>query len=97
MIELDLNHRKFQDDLLNLPPNEIARVVAAFRKIRKLTWEQLYRDKGLRWEAIESAAGLKGVRLYSFRVTQKFRALAYRRDQWLCPVSLHSDHDSAYD
>jgi len=61
-----------------------------------MTWPQVYADSGLKWEAIHSRQGSGGQRLYSLRVSQAFRAVAYRDGDWLRMLSLHPDHDSAY-
>jgi hypothetical protein len=95
-IRIDLNQPRFQDDLLNLPVAEVSRLLSCFAKIRKLSWDELYRDRGLRWEAIESSSGPNGQKLYSLRVSQKMRAVAYRDKEWMRMISLHPDHDSAY-
>ncbi len=61
-----------------------------------MTWEQLYKDQGLKWELIHFKKGKQGEKLYSLRVTQKCRAVAIREGDYLRLLSLHSDHDSAY-
>src|SRR3984893_1593566 len=93
---LDLNNPLFQETWVSLEPPETLAVIATLRKIRQLQWEQLYRDPGLRWEAILSRSGPSNQRIYSLRITQKIRAVAYRDGQFLRFLSLHSDHDSAY-
>jgi len=93
---LDLNNPVFQDDWFSLGRAEALAVLATFRKIRLFDWEQLYRDPGLRWEAILSRSGPGGQRIYSLRITQRVRAVAYRDGQFLRLLSLHSDHDSTY-
>jgi hypothetical protein len=95
-ILLDLNNPVFQEDWLSLERQEAVAVLAALRKIKQLEWEQLYRDKGLRWEAILSRQGPGGARIYSLRVTQQVRAVAYRDGEFLRFLSIHADHDSAY-
>lgn len=95
-IRLDLNQPKFQDDLLQLPVEDANRVLHALQKLRKLTWPELYRDRGFRWEAVDTRNGPDGERLHSFRATQKMRVLAYRDGDWVRLVSIHPDHDSAY-
>ena len=72
-------------------------MLATLRKITQLEWNQLYRDRGLHWEAILSRSGPGGQRLYSLRVTRRVRAVAYREGAILRFLSLHPDHDSAYD
>lgn len=96
-IALDLNNPIFQDNWFALERQEALAVLATLRKIRHLEWDQLYRDKGLRWEAILSRTGPNGQRLYSLRITQRARAVAYREGNTLRLLALHADHDSAYD
>ncbi len=95
-ILLDLNNVFFQKDWLSLEREGALAVLAALRKIKQLEWEQLYRDKGLHWEAILSRKGPGGARIYSVRITQHVRAVAYRDGEFLCFLSIHPDHDSAY-
>ena len=66
------------------------------QRFLQLTWEQIYKDQGLKWEMIRSKQGKKGETLYSLRITQKCRAIALREGDYLRFLSLHSDHDSAY-
>jgi hypothetical protein len=93
---LDLNNPVFQNDWFSLGRSEALAVLTNFRKLRQLDWEQLYRDPGLRWEAILSRSGPSNQRIYSLCITQRARAVAYRDGQFLRLLSLHSDHDSAY-
>ena len=97
MVLVDLNNSAFQQQWFTLPPPEALAVLATLRKIRQLEWEQVYRDKGLRWEAIQSRTGPRGERIYSLRVTQKARAVAYRDGNVMRFLTLHADHDSAYE
>jgi len=93
---LDLNNPVFQDDLFSLEKDEAVRVLAILRRVRKLTWSEVYKDKGLRWELVQSRNGPHGARLYTVRVSVKFRALVCREGQFMRFLSLHPDHDSAY-
>lgn len=93
---LDLNNPIFQDDLLGLEKEDAGRVLATLRKIKKLAWSDVYRDKGLRWELVQSKMGPDGARLYTVRVSDKSRALVYRDGQFMRFLLLHPDHDSAY-
>lgn len=95
-VKLDLNAPKFQEDLLELGQEDALALLATLRKIRKLSWNELYRDRGLRWETIHSHEGPKGERVYSLRVTRRMRALALRDGDFLVLLSVHPDHDSAY-
>ena len=95
-ILLDLNNPIFQQDLFVLQKSEALAALKILRKVSQLTWEQLYKDQGLKWELIRSKQGKNGEKLYSLRITQKCRAVAVREDDYLRFLSLHSDHDSAY-
>ena len=95
-LRFDLNNPEFQADLLGLEADQLVALFATFSKISNLSWEQVYRDKGLHWEAIHTRTGKDKTRLYTLRVTRKFRAVAYRDSDWMRCVSLHPDHDSAY-
>jgi len=76
---------------------DVQAVFETLRKIQLLDWNQLYSDRGLRWELVESRTGSEGRRLYSLRITRKCRAVGYRDGNILRMVSLHPDHDSAYE
>ncbi len=95
-ILLDLNNPFFQGNWFSLERTEALAVLATLRKLGQLEWEQLYRDKGLRWEAILSRKGPEGVRVCSLRISRKARAVAYRDGQFLRFLSIQADHDSAY-
>ena len=54
LLLLDLNNPVFQDDLFSLGKEEATRVFAALQKLKRLTWSEVYQDKGLRWELVQS-------------------------------------------
>lgn len=95
-IVLDLNSPVFLDDFLNLDKAELTRVVQALKKIRGMDWNTFIAHRGSRWEAIAHIAAPNGKPAHSLRLTQKYRALAYRDGVYLRVLSLHLDHDSAY-
>jgi hypothetical protein len=95
-VQLDLNNPVFQKAWFALEHEESLAVLATLRRISQMEWQQLYSDRGLRWEAILSRSGPGGGRLYSLRVTRQVRAVAYREKDVLRMLSLHADHDSAY-
>jgi hypothetical protein len=95
-IRLDLNNTVFQDHLFSLAKNDQVAVLGTLRKLAVMTWEQVCHDPGLRWELIRSRQGPHGDRMYSFRISKGFRALACREGDWMRILSLHPDHDSAY-
>ena len=100
-IRLDVNSPAFQDVFFGLDIDELKQVVASLRRLRELDWNGLYRHTGFRWEAIEhfKLPTLPGgsARVYSLRLSQRIRAVGFRDGNFLRLVSLHPDHDSAYD
>ena len=96
-VRLDLNNPTFQDGLFQLQKPERLAALDTLRKIRQLTWPQLYRDQGLRWEKIQSVKPPAGIDApYSFRTTQARRCTAYRDGDFLRLLTIAQDHDSTY-
>ena len=95
-VNLDLNGPVFQRQLFDLGKKEQGEVLGTLRKLSKMNWDQVYVDRGLKWEAIFSRTGPHGERLYSFRLGKEFRGLAYRKGDFMRILSLHPDHDSTY-
>ena len=95
-LKLDLNNPVFQKQLSNLPQKDQRSVFNTLRKVSEMDWNQIYQDRGLKWEIIHSRSGPHGKRLYSLRTGKGFRAVACRDGQWMRLLSLHPDHDSAY-
>ena len=61
-VRLDLNSEIFQENLLALDKGESTRVLNTLRKLRQMTWAQVYRDSGLKWKKIESVEAAEGHR-----------------------------------
>lgn len=95
-IRLDLNNPIFQKDWLALPKEEAERFRASLKQISQMSWEQIYKSKGLHWEEILSKTGPDGNKIYSIRITDKFRAVVYRDHDFMRFLTLHTDHDSVY-
>src|SRR5665647_729024 len=97
LVRLDLNNPVFQANLLDLQKPERNAALDALKKIRQLTWSELYRDTGLKWEKIGSIKPPPGVdAIYSLRITQSRRATAYRDGDFIRLLSVSPDHDSTY-
>ena len=96
-IRLDLNSPVFQDVFFRLQAEELKQVVASLRRLRELDWDSLYRHTGFRWEALEHLKAPNGAKVYSLRLSQRVRAVAFRDGDFLRLISLHPDHDSAYE
>lgn len=93
---LDLNTPEFQKQLFQLGKEDLHRVLLTLKKLLQMTWDQVYRDAGLNWETIGSRARQPREKVYSLRVSRKFRAVVVREGNWMRFASLHPDHDSAY-
>jgi hypothetical protein len=96
-VRLDLNNPVFQDNLLSLQKPERLAALETLNKIRQLTWNQLYRDKALKWEKISSVTPPRGITaIYSLRITRARRATAYREGEFIRFLSIAPDHDATY-
>lgn len=93
---IDLNNPVFQEDLFSLEKEEVLNILGTLRKIKKLSWTDVYRDKGLHWELVQSKTGPGDQRLYTIRISRKFRAVVSREGQFMRFLTLNPDHDSAY-
>jgi hypothetical protein len=96
-IRLDLNSPEFLDVFFGLEATELKQVVASLGRLRELDWNTLYRHTGFRWEAIDHLKAPNGATVYSLRLSQRVRAVAFRDGEFLRLISLHPDHDSAYE
>ncbi|MBK1632684.1 hypothetical protein CKO31_18430 [Thiohalocapsa halophila] len=96
-VRLDLNNPVFQDGVFGLEKPERQAALETLKKLRRLTWQQVYRDAGLKWEKIVSVKPPPGTdALYSLRITRSRRATAYRDGAFLRLLSIATDHDSTY-
>lgn len=96
LVRLDLNNPVFQENLFNLPKPERHSALETLNKLRRMSWDQVYRDNGLKWEKIASVAPPVGVSaVYSLRITQSRRATAYREGDFLRFLTVAPDHDAA--
>lgn len=97
LVRLDLNNAVFQENLLRLQKAERHAALDTLNKLRQMTWTQIYRDHGLKWEKISSVKPPPGVdAIYSLRITQSRRATAYREGGFIRLLTIAPDHDSAY-
>ena len=95
-VRLDLNNPAFQKHWFALEKEDQLAVLHCCGKLAKMGWDAIYRDKGLRWEPIQSRAGRNKERLYSIRMSGKVRAAVRRSGEFVEFLTLHADHDSAY-
>jgi hypothetical protein len=96
-VRLDLNNPVFQENLLTLQKPDRHAALDTLNKIRHLTWNQVYRDAGLKWEKVTSVKPLADVgAIYSLRITQTRRATAYRDGEFMRFLTVAPDHDATY-
>jgi hypothetical protein len=96
-VRLDLNNPEFQDNVFGLEKKDRQVAVECLKKISGMTWNQVYRDQGLKWEKIVSIHPPKGIdALYSFRISQSRRAMAFREGDFLRLLTIPPDHDATY-
>lgn len=97
LVRLDLNNPVFQTHLLTLQKPERHAALDTLNKLRQMTWSQVYRDAGLKWEKIVSVKPPAGAdAIYSLRISQSRRATAYRDGDFIRLLTIAPDHDSAY-
>ncbi len=96
-VQLDLNIAKFQENLLSLEKADRHSAMDTLRKLLSMTWEQVYCDNGLKWEKIAGRVAPDGSSaIYSLRISQSRRALAYRDGNVIKLLSIPPDHDATY-
>lgn len=97
LVRLDLNNPVFQENLLTLQKTERHAALDTLNKLRQMTWSQVYRDGGLKWEKIISVKPPKDIdAIYSLRITNSRRATAYRDGEFIRLLTIAPDHDSTY-
>lgn len=97
LVRLDLNNPAFQANLLSLPKPERHSAMETLGKLRRMTWNQVYADRGLKWERITSVTPPAGVpAVYSLRISQSRRATAFRDGDYIRFISIAPDHDATY-
>lgn len=94
-VRLDLNNPAFPGNLLTLQETERLAALDTLGRLRQMTWNQVHRDKSLRWEKILGVRPPAGVdAIYSLRITQSRRATAYRDGDFVRLLTVATDHDS---
>jgi small subunit ribosomal protein S6 len=84
LVRLDLNNPVFQENLLTLQKQERQAVLDTLNKIRQMTWNQVYRDSGLRWEKIIQKKTTGYYHLTTFKAPGEFinkLEIEYKRDE----------------
>ncbi len=64
---------------MNLEKHDRHSALETLEKISRMTWNQIYRDQGWKWEKILNKKPPPGIaNVYSLRITQSRRATATR-------------------
>jgi hypothetical protein len=91
----DLNNPDFQENLLTLQKTARHAALDTFKKLRQMTWNQIYRDSSLKWNKIVSVNLPTGIdAIYSLRITQARSATDYRDGEFIRVLTIASDHNS---
>jgi hypothetical protein len=102
-VEIDLEWPRVQIELQNLETKELDQVESTIEKIKQMTWDQIYKTssktqkRGLNWEPIEGQQTASGKTIASIRISGRSRARVCRDGIFMKFISIHPDHDSAYD
>ena len=97
LVRLDLNNPVFQEQLLSLQKAERHAALDTLNKIRQLTWNQLDRDPGIKWEKITSIKPPAGIdAVYSLRISRSRSATALREGAYMRLLTIAPDHDATY-
>lgn len=88
---LDLNYPAFQTELFDLDTNELRKVIKTFKKLQSMSWNEVSKDHGLKWEQPKGMP-----EKYTIRLSQSCRAVVVRESGWMRFQTLHQDHDGAY-
>ena len=104
LVLLDLNNPELLKSLFALEENDKIQLFKQLEKISKLTWADVQRDPGLKWEKIYPVPVTlqrhlpddKQRTLYSIRLTQAKRAVVLREGNYMRFLALPRDHDSTY-
>ena len=97
LVKLDLNNSIFQENLFSLQKSERHSALETLNKLRRMTWNQVYQDRGLKWEKVASIKPPHGIDIvYSLRISQSRRATAIRDGDFIRLLTIAPDHDSTY-
>ena len=103
LVQCDLEFPRFQKELEELELLELESFERCLDKIEQMTWAQIlataskHGKRGLNWEPIKNQKTRTGSVIATVRVTKKFRVRVTRDGEFMRFISLHPDHDSAYD
>jgi len=103
LVVCNLEFPRIQKELVELESDQFDAFSRSIDKIEQMTWDQIYKTssksqkRGLNWEPIEGQKTKSRKAVASIRISDKFRARVCRDGKIMRFISLHPDHDSAYD
>lgn len=103
LVVCDLEFPRLINELSSLESAELDQIESSIEKIKSMTWDQIYKTssksqkRGLNWEPIAGQKTKSGKTIASIRISNKFRARVCRDGKYMRFISLHPDHDSAYE
>jgi len=96
-VKLDLSSPEFKEAFIGAEKAVQDQVRKVIEKLSRMTWQQVYADKGLKWEKVYSVTPPSGIdALYTFRISRSCRGIAYRKRDFLVVLAFDTDHDAAY-
>jgi hypothetical protein len=97
IVRFDLNNPVFQANLLTLPKPDRHSALETLNRLRQMSWDQVHRDNGLKWEKIVSVAPPPGISaIYALRISQSRRATTFREGDFMRLLTIAPDHDRTY-
>jgi len=96
-LKIDLNFPDFQKELFKLERNELFAFIKTLKILSRMDFDQFRRSPGLNLEKLKNIKTRKGLPIYSIRISRSFRAILSMEGEYLRFISLHPDHDSAYE
>ena len=96
-MKIDLNFPDFQKELFKLERNELFAFIKTLKILSRMDFDQFRRSPGLNLEKLKNIKTRKGLPIYSIRISRSFRAILSMEGEYLRFISLHPDHDSAYE
>lgn len=102
-VEVDINSVRFLEEFEELDRELADQLLKALSRIERLSWDDIYRGsskkngdkRGINYEPLHQES--EDLRVATIRISQRFRARVCREGRKMRLLSLHPDHDSAYE
>ena len=92
--KLDFSKVDRKMDFSKIRSTEHSPFLNSFENFEKLTWDQIYNDRGLNYKEYHGDidASFRGMKTYKFRASQKFRCHGYREKDSFVVIGFETDH-----